>query len=470
MFGNQPRFKYYLLVMDTIVIIVSVLLAGEGVVFFPLLYILFFSLLSLLFNDLYKRNIVYTRYRQTILIIKSMVIAVFVSFAVMVILQYGFFVGAGRVFLLKYFIVSIFLLLSTRVCFAYTIIRYMSEKGYFNTNILIVGADKAGLHVAHTLETDRVFNFNIVGFVDDYKEIGVKINDRHENLGKLENLGTLVKSKKINEILIAIDGLPYSRLIKVTDQCLKTGIVVRIYSNFLDVIIKKINVEYYAGLPVVMLQKQSQKAYLWKIKRGIDVTASGVALILLSPVFLFVAIGIKLSSKGPVIFKQTRIGRNGKPFDFYKFRSMHLNTDSTDHKAYVQNFIKADSCDTIESMKVFKITNDPRIFPFGHFIRKTSIDEFPQFFNVIKGDMSLIGPRPCLPYEWECYDEWHRNRLNILPGCTGLWQVLGRSSVTFEEMVVLDLYYISNLNFFLLIDLKIVLQTIPVIFFGKGGF
>ncbi|MBU1343721.1 MAG: exopolysaccharide biosynthesis polyprenyl glycosylphosphotransferase, partial [Proteobacteria bacterium] len=317
---------------------------------------------------------------------------------------------------------------------------------------------------------DTVFNFNIVGFIDDYKEIGEKINSKYENLGKLKDLDSLVKLNNVNELLIAIDGLTYSRLIAVTDQCLKTGIVVRIYSNFLEIITKKINVEYYAGLPVVMLQNQSQNSCLWKIKRIIDAVAASVAVVLLFPFFLFVVICIKLSSKGPVIFKQTRIGKNGKPFDFYKFRSMHLNTSDTNHKEYVQDFIKGNTCSEPDGMKIFKIKDDPRIFPFGHFIRKTSIDEFPQLFNVIKGDMSLIGPRPCLPYEWECYDEWHKNRLNILPGCTGLWQVLGRSSVTFEEMVVLDLYYISNLNLLLWLDLKIVLQTIPVIFFGKGGF
>ena len=470
MLGNQPKFKYYLLGLDTVLFFVSLMLAGKGEVFFPFFYIVMISLLSMLFNNLYKRNIVYTRYRQAVLILKSVAVATFVSLGFMVVLQFNFFVEQGRFFLFKFFLFSIVFLIPARVVLIRHLLRFLSDKGYFNTNVLIIGGDKAGLHVAHSLEKDAVCNFNIIGFVDDYKEIGVKINSRYQNLGKLKDLDSVVKLKKVNEILIAIDGLPYGRLIEVTEQCLNTGLVVRIYSNFLEIITQKINVEYYADLPVVMLKSQSRCACFRKIKRVVDIVASGAALICLFPFFLLVATCIKLSSKGPVIFKQTRIGQNGKPFDFYKFRSMHLHTSDTNHKDYVQDFIKGNTCSEVSEIKVFKIKDDPRIFPFGRFIRKTSIDEFPQFFNVLKGDMSLVGPRPCLPYEWECYDEWHKNRLNTLPGCTGLWQVLGRSSVTFEEMVVLDLYYINNLNSFLLLDMKILLQTIPVIFFGKGGF
>ena len=179
-------------------------------------------------------------------------------------------------------------------------------------------------------------------------------------------------------------------------------------------------------------------------------------------------IGIKLSSPGPVFYRQKRIGKGGKPFNFYKFRSMHVNNDDSGHKEFVQDFIKNSESSAVNDMKIFKITKDPRIFSFGKFIRKTSLDEFPQLYNVLKGDMSLVGPRPCLPYEWECYKPWHRERLKSLPGCTGIWQALGRSSVTFKEMVILDLYYLSNVSFWL--DFKIVIKTFPVIFLGKGGF
>lgn len=477
MFGNQPRFKICLLWFDIVIIIASLILAAKGIdglslwsFLFSLLYILPASLFSLLFNDLYKRNIVYTRYRQAVLVFKSIIIASIISFVVMAVLQFGLFVENGRLYLLRYFLFSVLIFIFLRALLVKKIMNFLSAKGFFNTNILIVGGDKTGVHVAETLENDKVFNFNVAGFIDDYKEIGEKINGKYENLGKFKDLDSFVKSKKINEILIAIDGLPYTRLIEIVGRCLSTGLVVRIYSDFLAVIVEKMNVEYYAGLPVVMLQQQSRDALSWKIKRMFDIIITSAALILLSPLFLLVAVCIKLSSRGPVIYKQIRIGKNGKPFEFYKFRSMHTDTSSSEHKEYVRNFIKGDSCSEKQDIKIFKIKDDPRIFPFGSFIRKTSIDEFPQLFNVIKGDMSLVGPRPCLPYEWECYDEWHKNRLNILPGCTGLWQVLGRSRVSFEEMVILDIYYVSNISMLLWLDIKIILQTFPVIFFGKGGF
>jgi len=227
-------------------------------------------------------------------------------------------------------------------------------------------------------------------------------------------------------------------------------------------------VEQYSGIPVIMLSQGRLDHPVWKIKRCIDIVISSIALILLSPLFAGIALGIKLSSPGPVFFQQIRIGKNGRSFDFYKFRSMHVDSDSEEHKKFVKDFIKkSDGC-AQDEIKVFKIANDPRIFKFGTFLRKTSLDEFPQFFNVLKGDMSLVGPRPCLPYEWECYGDWHKNRLNVLPGCTGMWQALGRSSVSFEEMVVLDMYYISNMSMWL--DIRIILLTFPVIFLGKGGY
>jgi lipopolysaccharide/colanic/teichoic acid biosynthesis glycosyltransferase len=253
----------------------------------------------------------------------------------------------------------------------------------------------------------------------------------------------------------------------MVEKSLQTGKLVKIYSNLLHVVDEKMDVEFYSSIPVISLTQKSLNAPEWGEKRILDIILSSIALVILSPLFLVVAMGIKLSSRGPVIFRQERIGKKGRPFNFCKFRSMHMGSSGSRHKEYVQDFIKKKNQCKNDDIRVYKITDDPRIFKFGKFIRKTSIDEFPQFFNVIKGNMSLVGPRPCLSYEWSCYEEWHKNRLKILPGCTGIWQALGRSSVTFEEMVILDLYYISNMTLWL--DLKIILQTFPVIFLGKGG-
>ena len=194
-------------------------------------------------------------------------------------------------------------------------------------------------------------------------------------------------------------------------------------------------------------------------KRSVDLIGSIFGILLFSPVFIVIPILIKLTSKGPVLFRQERAGKGGKTFSFLKFRSMYVNNDATIHKDFVTDFIKGNIKESTDGQKpVFKIKNDPRITPIGRFLRKTSLDEIPQFINVLMGDMSLVGPRPSIPYEVEQYDLWHRRRvLEVKPGITGLWQVEGRSSLTFDNMVRLDLQYIKRCSFFL--DMKLLIKT-----------
>jgi lipopolysaccharide/colanic/teichoic acid biosynthesis glycosyltransferase len=207
-------------------------------------------------------------------------------------------------------------------------------------------------------------------------------------------------------------------------------------------------------------------------KRTMDLVGGAVALILLSPIFLVLAIAIKLTSKGPVLFRQLRVGQYGVPFTFLKFRSMHVSTDAGIHKQYVRDFIagKAEpSAGGGEKNRVYKLMNDPRVTPIGTFMRRTSLDELPQFWNVLVGEMSLVGPRPPIPYEIEAYDIWHRRRLlEAKPGITGLWQVHGRSMTTFDEMVRLDLHYSRTWS--PLLDVKILLKTPRAVFSGDGAY
>ena len=197
------------------------------------------------------------------------------------------------------------------------------------------------------------------------------------------------------------------------------------------------------------------------LKRITDLIGSAACLIASAPLFLAIAAAVKLTSPGPVLFRQRRMGFSGKEFTCLKFRSMHVHNDPQDHIDYVTKFINGDlhnggSAQTEEA--VFKMTDDRRVTPFGRLLRKTSLDELPQLINVIKGDMSLVGPRPPIPYEYEQYEIWHRRRvLEVKPGLTGLWQVKGRSATAFDEMVRLDLQYARERSFWL--DLKILLQT-----------
>ncbi|MDX9906527.1 MAG: sugar transferase [Bacteroidales bacterium] len=491
MFSNQPTYKYLLLATDILLIVISLAFAfywgGKAVPTADKQKVLFFAyytstaafsflvcIFALLYNDLYKRNIILTRHRQTILIIKAMLFSCAVVLLMTVVFQHGNLATFGRKFLALYFILATMMILSYRVLLVTPAMRTVAKKKFAPRRLLIIGAGGAGCHVAASLSLDPLSNFAIVGFLDDSHATGEEIKIKSgasvafHNLGKLDQLAEVIRDQKIDEILIAIDNIDYASLIKLTDRCLVTGKVLRIYSDFLKVVAEKMRIEFYADIPVIMLSQTPAEGFAWKLKRAFDLVFATLGLLFLSPILLLIAIGIKLSSEGPVIFAQDRIGKGGRPFKFYKFRSMHAGGSSSRHQQFVKDFIKEGQDQCKSDIRVFKMTNDRRIFPFGAFIRKTSLDEFPQLYNVLKGDMSLVGPRPCLQYEWDCYDEWHKNRLNVLPGCSGLWQALGRSTVSFQEMVILDLYYISNVSLWL--DIKIIVLTFPVIFLGKGAY
>ncbi len=226
------------------------------------------------------------------------------------------------------------------------------------------------------------------------------------------------------------------------------------------------NIKLY---PEMQKRENARKVPL-AIKRAIDLAGSAAALVFLSPVFAAVAMAIKLTSKGPVLFRQERLGQHGKSFTVLKFRSMRTDCDAKIHQQYVEQFIAGQVSGNSETAAkpVFKIQKDPRVTPIGRFIRKTSLDELPQFWNVLRGDMSLVGPRPPLAYEFRKYEVWHRRRvLEIKPGITGLWQVEGRSRTRFDEMVRLDLKYARAWSVWL--DLKILAQTPGAVIQGEGA-
>lgn len=204
-------------------------------------------------------------------------------------------------------------------------------------------------------------------------------------------------------------------------------------------------------------------------KRALDVAVVLASLVVLSPIFLFVAVAIKTTSPGPILFTNTVVGRNGRPFTYYKFRSMRSDMDDSKHREFIQKYVKDGKghVDEATGEEVFKLTNDPRITPIGHIIRRLSIDEFPQMLNVLKGDMSVVGPRPPVLYEYELYDEAMKQRLLVKPGITGLNQVRARSQSSFEQMYADDLDYIRNQS--IALDLKIIFQTPLVMLFGKGA-
>ncbi len=204
------------------------------------------------------------------------------------------------------------------------------------------------------------------------------------------------------------------------------------------------------------------------LKRAFDVAFSLGALVCFSPVLAVCAAAIKATSPGPVFFRQERVGRDGRRFTLYKLRTMRSDCDPSIHEKYTAQWIAGKSGDgkSGDGNGVHKLMDDPRVTPVGRLLRRSGLDEIPQFFNVLKGDMSVVGPRPPLPYEVERYTDWHRRRLQVLPGITGLWQVSGRNSLSFDDMVRLDIEYIENWS--LALDMKIVLRTVPAMIMSEG--
>jgi len=320
--------------------------------------------------------------------------------------------------------------------------------------------------------------------------------DENGNDSRAKILTSLSESKRDTDVLGwyrsgSVIGIIFTEICKSCNGAASESVTVRIGSHLAlyvePEIIEKIEVSFYhfpeklksdgsstqlTLYPEIRQSHDSHKKSLL-IKRGMDIVGSLVAIILAAPLFVVISALIKLTSEGPVLFRQKRVGQYGKTFTFLKFRSMRVNNDSSIHREYVKSLIECSDNGSHngdpQKTEVFKIQNDPRVTPIGKFLRKTSLDELPQFFNVLMGSMSLVGPRPPIPYELENYDLWHMRRvLDMRPGITGMWQVEGRSSTTFNEMVRLDIYYMTNWNIWL--DLKILFRTPLVVLTSKGAY
>jgi exopolysaccharide biosynthesis polyprenyl glycosylphosphotransferase len=229
-----------------------------------------------------------------------------------------------------------------------------------------------------------------------------------------------------------------------------------------------VRVDSLGGIPLIGVKRSNIVGLNAVIKRGFDVVVSALLLLLLGGPMLLIALVISLTSSGPALFLQKRIGKDGRRFTFLKFRSMYHRSRRGLHERYATQWVRGEgqAAPEEECKKVYKLTSDPRVTPVGRFLRKFSLDELPQLINVLRGDMSLVGPRPPLPYEMAEYKEWHRRRLEVRPGITGLWQVSGRNRLSFEQMVKLDIWYIENWSLWL--DVKIIFKTVLVVLKGGG--
>jgi len=332
-------------------------------------------------------------------------------------------------------------------------------KGLGVDRLLIVGAGEIGRTVMRNIVAHPALGYHIVGFVDDDPEKGSTDIGRFQALGSTANIPRLVKELAIDEVIITLPWMYHRKIVSIIAQCERQQVRVRIVPDIFQMTLSHLDVEDLGGVPMIGVKEISIGSSELLMKRVMDVVISTIALLLLLPLFILIGTAIKLDSAGPVFFRQIRVGKGEQLFACFKFRSMHVDAEEQKEKLADQN--EADGV-------FFKIRNDPRITKVGRMLRRTSLDELPQLFNVLMGHMSLVGPRPAPPAEVQRYLPWHKRRLEVAPGMTGLWQVSGRSELTFDEMVLLDLYYIENWS--PLLDVQIMLRTVPTVITGEGAY
>ena len=277
-------------------------------------------------------------------------------------------------------------------------------------------------------------------------------------LGHVDDIARIVDNNVIDEVIFAVDNVNLERLEPALAACEVAGVNTRIVLDFFPIKFSKLEFDEFGGFPMLAFHTTSNEELALLAKRAFDLAVSSVAIVVGAPVFLAVALGIRLTMPGPIVFVQRRTGLNGREFDMYKFRSMVV--DAALSQASLADRNEADG-------PAFKMAADPRVTPFGRFLRRTSLDEIPQFVNVFLGEMSVVGPRPAVPSEVSHYERWQRRRLSVKPGLTCLWQVRGRSDLDFDTWMKLDLEYIDNWSLWL--DLKLFVLTIPAVLLARGA-
>ncbi len=411
--------------------------------------------------NLYKLDFFMSFGRQLIAIFKSLIYGLIGLVLITFVVRRLDFVES-RLVLAMFVGFSLILITAFRTLVFRRLFALLSKKKFIRRRVLIVGQDRTAKMVAAQIAFDDSHGFEVVGFVNDGLPAGERVFEGLTNVGRLNELSELVDQNDIDEIIIAESDVTHNALLEIIDRAQRTRAKVRLVSELYNIIPEKVLLEKYLGIPIVKMPQNYDNTLLNVYKRVFDVVVTSVSLLILAIPFAFIALLIKLTSKGGVLYTHTRIGKDCNPFTFYKFRTMYAGNDDSSHRAFVSDLIQGTGNGAVK-----KIEDDPRVTPVGRFLRRTSLDELPQLFNVLKGDMSLVGPRPCLPYELDEYQDWHRRRLSVTPGCTGLWQVAGRSAVDFNDMVILDLFYIDNMS--PLFDLRIIFRTLPVMLLGRGG-
>ena len=338
------------------------------------------------------------------------------------------------------------------------VLNSIHKKGYHQVNLLIVGTGKRAQEFIRVVKSHADWGLNVVGLIDDEHGLFGKEVEGFRVLGRIQDIPFIISRIVIDRVIFVVPRLWLHRIEEAILACEKLGVATAISLDLYNLRIARARQTDFNGFPLLEFETFVAKEWQLFVKRTMDIVIGLFALVLFSPIMLLSALLIKVMSPGPVLFKQTRIGLKGRKFTLYKFRSMVAGAEKIR-----RNLLKQNEMDG----PVFKIQKDPRITPIGQILRRTSIDELPQLLNVLKGDMSIVGPRPPLPVEVEMYEAWQRRRLSLKPGITCIWQVSGRNKIAFERWMEMDLEYIDNWSLFL--DIKILVKTFFVVLTGYGA-
>ncbi len=340
-----------------------------------------------------------------------------------------------------------------------TILARRRIRGIGVDRVLIVGAGEVGRALMRNIVAKPDLAYQVIGFVDDDPDKARTDIGRFKALGTTHNLPGLLREYAIDEVIITLPWTARDKIVRMMNVSQQFGAVAKVVPDLFQLSLSRVVIDDVGGIPLIGIREARMGTVDSVVKRMLDLTISILALLCIGWLMLVIAFVIRLDSAGPIIFMQTRIGRRGKPFTAYKFRSMRQGAEEEIPTLIELNEAKG---------PLFKIRNDPRRTRFGRLLRRTSLDELPQVFNVLRGEMSIVGPRPPMPSEVEQYQEWHKRRLEVSPGITGLSQVSGRSELTFDETAMLDIYYIENWTPWL--DLWIMFKTIPTVLLARGAY
>jgi exopolysaccharide biosynthesis polyprenyl glycosylphosphotransferase len=330
----------------------------------------------------------------------------------------------------------------------------LKQAGY-RRRALLVGSGRHLDHVAHALSDRAHTPVDLVGYIS----LTPRAQNGLKSLGALEDLAEILSAERVQEVIIADPDFPQEQAIGVVDRCHQRGITVHVAPSTMEILINRAEFVPGQSVPLFTLRPPVFQGLDFAVKRTFDLVLSTVGLLLLTPMLAVIALAIKISSRGPVIYRSMRPGMGMSPFPCFKFRTMRHNAD--EHQAELEELNE-------KSGALFKIRDDPRMTTVGRALRRFSLDELPQLVNVVRGDMSLVGPRPLPMRDFELLEEWHKKRYQVLPGITGLWQVSGRSELDFDDLVRLDFVYLERWS--VMLDLMILVKTLPAVLTRRGAF